>query len=214
MASRKSRPPRSSRLRRLLPWAAPPLALVALAATQLGEGAPAAATSQPAPRYSALAGSEPTGLTFVDPHATGSPAGASGPTWPASPPEDTGGSWPVTSSIRRVTLSVPGISAWIARSAAGGVCVLVYDGRAADGVGVTCSTPEGVGAGASLEITELPEQPGRVIEAGVVPDGVTAVRATLADGTSTTMAVSGNAWARSGSEPSAPGSETTAITGG
>jgi hypothetical protein len=56
--------------------------------------------------------------------------------------------------------------------------------------------------------------PGRVIEAGVVPDGITGVRTALADGSSATATVGGNAWARSGSEPPAPGSEPTAITGG
>lgn len=95
--------------------------------------------------------------------------------------------------------------------------MLVYDGTPVEGsgvVGATCSTPERVGAGASLEVTEIPGQPGRIVEAGVEPDGVTGVRTTLADGSATTTAVTGNAWARSGSAPSAPGSEPVAITGG
>jgi hypothetical protein len=95
--------------------------------------------------------------------------------------------------------------------------VLVYDGQRVEGVGsvgLTCSTPERFGAGASLEITEIPGQPGRVIEAGVEPDGVTAVRTTLADGSVTSTPVQANAWARSSNEASAPGSEPIATTGG
>jgi hypothetical protein len=123
----------------------------------------------------------------------------------------------VTSSIRRVQLSVPGLSAWIARSAVGGVCVLLDGGQAVEGMSAIylgCSTPEGFGAGASIEVSDLAGLPGRVIEAGVVPDGVTAVRMTLADGSTATATVSDNAWARSGTVPPAPGSEPTAITGG
>jgi hypothetical protein len=114
-------------------------------------------------------------------------------------------------------LTVPGVSAWIARSQAGGVCVLFYDGREVRGVGAvgaTCSTPEDAGAGASLAIDEIPDEPGRVLEAGVEPDGVTGVRTTLADGSTATTSVTGNAWVRSGGESAAPGSEPTPITGG
>jgi len=81
-------------------------------------------------------------------------------------------------------------------------------------VGVTCSTPERVGAGASLEVTEIPGQPGRVIEAGVEPNGVTAVHTTLADGSVASTPVQANAWARSSNVPAAPGFEPIATTGG
>jgi hypothetical protein len=113
-------------------------------------------------------------------------------------------------------MAVPGVSAWIARSQEGGVCVLVYEGQVegVGSVGATCSTREGVADGASLVVTEMPGRPGRVLEAGVVPDGVTAVKTTLADGTTATSSVSDNAWARSGSEPAASGSEPTATRGG
>jgi hypothetical protein len=182
-----------------------------------GGGAPATATPHVAPSYAALGGgAEPTGLTLVDPRAQRG-AAVTGPAWPADPPQGTAGSWPVTASIRRLKTAVPGVSAWIARSAAGGVCVMLYGGGQAEGagaVGVGCSTPEGFGQGASIEISEIPGVPGRVIEAGVVPDGVTAVRTALADGSSATSAVSGNAWARSGGEPAAPGSEPAPMTGG
>jgi hypothetical protein len=123
----------------------------------------------------------------------------------------------VTSSIRRLKLTVPGLSAWIARSAAGGVCVLLYDGQPVEGVDAVdaaCSTPEGLTGGASLEVSQIPGMPGRVIEAGVVPDGVSAVSTALADGTTATSPVGGNAWARSGQVPPAPGAEPTEIRGG
>jgi hypothetical protein len=214
MGSRSTGPRRWLRPSWLLPRAAVPVAAAGVGAALLsGGGATAGAAPEPAPVYSALGGSEPTGLTLVTPQS----APMDGPTWPATTPAVTGGSWPVTSTIRRLKLAAPGVSAWIARSQAGGICLLVYDGRQVEGngvVGATCSTPEKVGAGASLEITEIPGQPGRVVEAGVAPDGVSAVRTTLADGSTTTTAVTGNAWARSGDSPSAPGSEPTAITGG
>src|SRR5579871_1001784 len=203
-----TRPPGPWR-RRLL-WAAGPVAAGAAAAALAGGGAPAAATPAQPPSYAALAaGSEAGGgLTIVQNRAPGAPPGTVGPTWPATPPEGSGGSWPVTSSIRRLKLAVPGLSAWIARSAAGGVCVLLYDGKPVEGVNavdLACSTPEGFGAGASLEVSEIPGMPGRVIEAGVEPDGVSAVATPLADGTTATSPVSGNAWSRSGTEPPAPG---------
>ncbi len=214
MGPRSTGPRRWLRPSWLLPRAAAPAAAAGIAAALLsGGGATAGAAPEPAPAYAALGGTEPTGLTLVTPQS----APVAGPSWPASPPAVTGGSWPTTSSIRRLKLSVPGVSAWIARSEAGGVCVLAYDGRPVEGVGsvgATCSTPARFGAGASLEITEIPGEPGRVVEAGVEPDGVTGVRTTLADGSVTTTPVEANAWARSGSQPAAPGSEPIATTGG
>jgi hypothetical protein len=216
MASRRGQARLRQRLRRSLLPVAPALAAAGLAVASLaGGGAPARATPEAPPSYAALAApAEPTGLALVDPHAAEAPA-TGGPTWPASPPVGTGGSWPVTATIRRLKMS--GVQAWIARSAAGGVCLMLYDGRRVEGVAavdVSCSSAEAFGDGASIEVAEIPGMPGRVIEAGVVPDGVTAVRTALADGTSATTAVTGNAWTRSGSEPPAPGSEPTAITRG
>jgi hypothetical protein len=218
MATNNGTPRPGPRRRRLL-WAAAPLAAGGLAAAALaGGGTPAAATPAQPPSYAALAsGGEAAGLTIVPAGAPRAAAGTAGPTWPAVPPAGSAGSWPVTSSIRRLTLAVPGLSAWIARSAAGGVCVLLYDGQAVEGVDavdVECSTPEGFGRGASLEVSQIPGMPGRVIEAGVEPDGVSAVSTALADGTTATSPVSGNAWARSGAEPPAPGAEPIEITGG
>ncbi len=214
MGSRTTGPRRRLRPSWLLPRVAAPAAAAGVGALLLSTGGAAAgAAPQAAPAYAALGGTEPTGLTLVTPGS----APVSGPTWPVSPPAVTGGAWPVTSSIRRLKLATPGVSAWIARSQAGGVCVLVYDGRQVQGVaavGASCAAPERLGAGASLAVEEIPGEPGRILEAGVEPDGVTAVRTTLADGSTATTAVSGNAWVRSGDEPAAPGSEPTASTGG
>ena len=217
MASRKPSGQPRARARGLLPRVVAPLALAGLAAAQIGgAGAPAGATSQAAPTYAALGSGEPPGLTFVDPQAP-RPAAGSGLTWPATAPSDAGGSWPVTASIRPLELSLAGVRAWIARSEAGGVCVMLYYGAQFEGmsaIGVACSPPAAAGAGASLFVEGVPGMDGRVIEAGVVPDGVTAVSRALADGRTSTERVSGNAWPRSGTEPPAAGSEPTAITGG
>jgi hypothetical protein len=201
--------PHERALRGALPLAA---AGVVIALVAGGGSAPAAPA--PAPSYSALSGSETGALRISD---TPAPRGAGArPTWPAHPPE-AAGDVPVASTIRRVALSVPGLSAWIARSAAGGVCVLVYDGQPVEGVAAvyaSCSVPERFGAGATAQVSEIPGMPGRVIEVGVVPDGVSAVSTTLADGSTTTSAVGDNAWARSGDQLLAPGTEPTAIKGG
>src|SRR4051794_12606960 len=128
MAPRK--PPRrvSSRVRWLLPRAVAPLTAAGAAAALLGGGGPTAAAGvASAPSYAALNSSEPSGLTFVDPSAPRE-GGSSGLTWPASPPKDARGSWPVTASIRPLKLPVPGVDGWIARSGDGGVCVMVYYG--------------------------------------------------------------------------------------
>ncbi|HEX9481012.1 MAG TPA: hypothetical protein VF927_02815, partial [Solirubrobacteraceae bacterium] len=91
-----------------------------------GSGGNAAAGTASAPQFAALASTAPSGLPLVDPNAARS-AGEAGPTFPAQPPEGAS-DWPVADSIRRLTLEEPGLQAWIARSSAGGVCVLLYDG--------------------------------------------------------------------------------------
>ena len=217
MASRKTPRRLSPRARRLLPRAVAPVTAAALSAGLLGGGgALAGAAPKAPPGYAALGSAEPSGLALVDPGAPGSAAPA-GPEWPATAPAGAGGYWPVTASIRPLKLSVPGVRGWIARSLAGGVCVMLYYGVSYEGrsaIGLSCSSPEEAGTGTSLVVSGVPGMPGRVIEAGVVPDGVSAVRTVLADGSTSTQQVSDNGWARSGSEPPAPGAEPTPITGG
>jgi hypothetical protein len=216
-------PPRRLRGRRRALWASLSLAVVAAALASLGAGWSLAtrAQTQTAPSYAALGSGEATGLRIVDePTPSAANSGSTrpaGPTWPANPPAGAGAEWPITSSIRRVPLGAAGMSAWIADSYGGGICVLLYDGVPVGGVDAVytgCSTPEGRARGASVEVSDVPGMPGKVIMAGVVPDGVTAVGSTLADGTSATTPVSGNAWARVGEVAAAPDTQPTNLMGG
>jgi hypothetical protein len=204
-------------LRRRLLRAGPPLAAAGLTAALLaGGGGNAAAGTAPAPQFRALASSAPSGLPLVDPEEPRSGREPAGPTFPAQRPEGAS-DWPVAESIRRLPLSEGRLQAWIARSSAGGVCVLLYDGVPVAGVAaldVGCSPPEGDAHGATVEVSDIPGMPGKVIAAGVVPDGVTAVSEVLADGSTARSAVSGNAWARVAEQPAAAGEQPTEITGG
>ena len=196
--------------------AAPLLAAAAAAGLLVTGGGSAGASGGAAPVYSALASEGPTGLTLVSGHHLHMAGEAAAPSFPAQPPAGAE-NWPVASSIRRLALSDSSMSAWIARSSEGGVCVLVYDGVPVDGVAAVyagCSSAEALTRGASVEIDEIPGMPGETIAAGVVPDGVTGVSERLADGSTATSAVSGNAWLRVGSEPAAPDEQPTEITGG
>jgi hypothetical protein len=203
--------------RRLLLRAGPPLAGAGLAAALLaGGGASAGASTAPAPSYAALASTAPSGLPLVESHHERRAGDPVGPTFPAQPPEGATG-WPVASSIRRLSLSEPGLTAWIARAADGGVCVLLYDGEPVEGVSAIdmgCSAPDGVARGAAVEVSEIPGMPGKTIAAGVVPDGVTSVSEVMADGSTATSAVSGNAWARIADQPAAAGEQPTENRGG
>lgn len=206
-------------VRHLLVRAAVPLmALVGALILLDAGGAPATAVQAAGSvSYTALAGTGPTGLPLVESHQPASASNPSGPTWPAQPPQEAAGRWPVTSTIRRLGLSVPGLSAWIARSGEGGICVLLYDGVPVEGasaVDMGCSSPEGFARGASVEVSEIPGMPGKVIAAGVVPDGIASVTATMADGSTSTSPVKGNAWARVGDQPAAAGQQSTETIGG
>lgn len=215
MGSRSQR--EGLRRRRLLLRAAPPLAAAAIAAALLaGGGGRAGASTAPAPVYSALSSTAPSGLPLVDPHAAHAAAQAAVPTFPAQPPAGST-DWPVAGSIRRLSISEPGLTAWIARASGGGVCVLLYDGVPVAGVAavyVGCSPPAGDARGASIEVAEIPGMPGKVLAAGVAPDGVTSVTERMADGSTAASAVSQNAWARVADQPAAAGEQPTEITGG
>jgi hypothetical protein len=181
-----------------------------------GGGARAGASGASAPSYAALESTAPSRLPLVESHRQRQAGDPVGPTFPAQPPEGATG-WPVASSIRRLSLSEPGLSAWIARAADGGVCVLLYDGHPVEGVSaldVGCSPPEGVSRGASVEVSEIPGMPGKTIAAGVVPDGVTSVSEVMADGSTETSPVSGNAWARIADQPAGAGEQPTENRGG
>ena len=213
---RRGRPLR----RRLLLRAGPPVAVAALAATLLagGQGS-AAATPAAVARYAALegaAGAQPTGLALVQAGDAPAPSAAAQPSLLAQPPAGSE-AWPVASSIRRLTVGQSGLSAWIARSSQGGVCVLLYDGVPVSGVAavyVGCGAPEALAQGASVEVGEIPGMPGRTIAAGVVPDGVSSVSESMADGSTVTSPVSDNAWVRVSGQQAAAGAQPTENTGG
>jgi hypothetical protein len=211
------RPHRGGALRRRLLLSAAPLAAAALVAALLGGGgASAGASIAPAPSYAALASTEPSGLPLVGSHHQRVAGDPVGPTFPAQQPAGAL-DWPVPGSIRRLSLSASGLSAWIARSSGGGVCVLLYDGVPVEGVSALytgCSAPEGSARGASVEVSDVPGMAGEVIAAGVVPDGVSEVSELMADGTTTRSPVSGNAWSRVADQPAAAGEQPNEITGG
>lgn len=194
-----------------------PVLGTAAAAAAIAGGSSAAAGTQPEARYAALEGAAgSTGLRLGPPAPVSAPDEAPVPTFPASPPAGSG-DWPVAGSVRRLDVAEGGLSVWIARSSQGGVCVLVYDGAPVDGVAAVyagCSTVEGADRGATVEVEQIPGQPGKVIAAGVVPDGVSSVSEVLADGSTATSPVNGNAWVRVGDQPAAPGQQPSETTTG
>ncbi len=212
------RPRRGPRLRRgLLLRAGPPAAAAVLAAGLLaGGGGEATASPTAPPRYTALEATGPTGLALVAPDSAPAPSKAAQPSISAQPPASSD-DWPVSSTIRRLALDEDGLNGWIARSAQGGVCVLLYDGAPVDGVAAVylgCTPGEALAQGASVEVAEIPGMPGRVIAAGVVPDGVSSVSEAMADGSTVTSPVSGNVWARVSGLRAAAGAQPSENSGG
>lgn len=180
----------------------------------LSTGGSTATTSSAYAAYPALSATGPTELPLVSSHG---PADASQrPTWPVSPPEGSQ-SWPLAESIRKLDLQSPNMTAWIAKSQNGGICVLLWAHQPAGGVpsiGASCSgeSEEDVQGGATAQVSEIPGEPGVVYVAGVVPSTVSAVAVTQVDGSTETIAVKGNAW---GAElQGAPESVRTIAVGG
>jgi len=185
--------------KRMLAWACGLLAVAAALVAPLSNsvGAIASASAPKAPlhaTYSALSATGPTGLPVVAP---GSPAaatlGAKGPTFAATPASSNG---PEAGSIRSLPVSTSTMSAWIATSASGGVCVLASPHQPVKpgiyGVGASCGTAATHDSGATLEFE--PPSGNRVMIAGVVPDDVSAVVVTLTDGESRAIPVASDAW--------------------
>jgi hypothetical protein len=96
----------------------------------------------------------------------------------------------------------------IARSSEGGVCVFV-ERHGSRGGGGGCGPAALLKSG---ETAEVHEQNAPTVLAGVVPDGVSAVKVTFVDGSSQTVTVVDNGWAIE----AAPDvlASTTEITGG
>lgn len=157
-------------------------------------------TATPASEYAAypaLRSNGPTELEFVSSHSAAHEGDR--PTWPLQAPEGTQSDWPLAESIRRLNPQSPNMTAWIAKSLGGGVCVLLWVHQPAGdtpSIGSSCSgeTEADLNAGATTQVSEIPGEPGRVFVAGVLPSTVAAVTATLADGTTRTVAVTENTW--------------------
>src|ERR1700686_4306318 len=154
-----------------------------------GSGTTAKANAPLPPSYAAYPApnsAEPTGLPLVT-HSGSAPVNANataatGPTFPASPPPDLVGEWPEAESIRKVSVSAPAISTWIAKGIGGGVCVLMAHHQPVKGTyGVAVSCNPDTSSGATVE-SDAPGSNGVAI-AGVVPTGVSSVRVELSDGT-------------------------------
>jgi hypothetical protein len=149
--------------------------------------------------YPALESNAPTGLPLVSSHSASHEAGANGPTWPMEAPGGAQEGWPVASSIRAVGTESPGVSVWIAESMGGGICVLLWPHQpsgSVPSVASSCSTnSEDLPKGATTQVSQLPDSPGKVYVAGVVPSSVGSMKVTLADGNTTTVSVENNAWA-------------------
>jgi hypothetical protein len=157
-------------------------------------------TATPASEYAAypaLQNTRPVELEFVSSHSAAHEGDR--PTWPLQAPAGTQGGWPLAESIRKLELQSPGMTAWIAKSLGGGVCVLLWAHQPAGdtpSIGSSCSgeSEEDLKAGATAQVSEVRGESGKVFVAGVVPSTVAAVKATLADGTTTTVEVKENAW--------------------
>jgi hypothetical protein len=195
--------------------AAAAVALVLALADGSGSSVATASSGSVSALYPALESKADPGITLVaDPRQSRSTA-ATGPSFPANPPPEAveAERWPVSSTIRRVSVDVPGVTAWIAESYGGGVCVLAWPGGASSAVGYSCSTAETLTRGAAMELRDLTSMPGKVLKVGVAPSGTKAMTMKLTSGSSASVPVSGNAWAYIADEGSTVPGSTTAVRG-
>jgi hypothetical protein len=118
------------------------------------------------------------------------------------------GNRPIGSSATALNLGTPNLVVTISRSSDGGVCVFV-ERHGARGGGGSCGTAALLKTG---ETAEVHEKNAPTVLAGVVPDGVSAVKVTYVDGSSQTVPVVDNGWAIE----AAPNvlASTTDVTGG
>lgn len=189
------------RPRRRRSMAALTLAAVAVCASVALYRSGTAAHGTPSSEYAgypALQNNAPVELEFVASHSARRQTNR--PTWSLQAPEGAQSSWPLSESIRKLDIqSSPNMTAWIAKSLGGGVCVLLWVHQPAGdipSIGASCSgeTAEEIARGATTEFSEMPGEPGKVFVAGVVPSTVAAVKVTLADGSAETATVAENAW--------------------
>jgi hypothetical protein len=173
-------------------------AILAIVLLSNGSGATAKASAPLPPLYAAypaLNSTEPSGLTVATP---GSPEAlaAKGPVFPANPPGGMASHGPLLASIRRLPIGLPNVSAWIAKSADGGLCVLASSNQpvvsGAYGLGIGCGPASVSDAGVT---SEMEAEDRKTVTVGVVPDNVSSVQVAFTDGAKETVPVSGNAWA-------------------
>lgn len=195
LAPRLPRPPAARRSIFALALAT---AIIPASLLLLSAGGSTATPSSSYAAYPALGSTAPAGLELVSSHS----ARGSGdrPTWPLQAPQGAQGGWPLAESIRPLDTESPNLTAWIAKSLGGGVCVLLWAHQPAGdtpSIGYSCSeeTEEGLRRGATAQVSEIPGEPGRVYVAGVVPSTVSAVAVTLADGSAKKVPVKDGAWA-------------------
>jgi hypothetical protein len=176
------------------------VAVVVTVAVLMNEGGSSARASEASEYagYPALESTAPTGLPLVSSHSSSQGAGAEGPTWPMEAPGGIQAGWPVAASIRAVSVGVRGMSVWIAKSMGGGICAMLWPHQPAESVpsvSYSCTTSsEDLSQGATAQVSQLPASPGKVYVAGVVPSSVGSMKVTLADGSTTTVDVTDNAW--------------------
>jgi hypothetical protein len=159
-----------------------------------------------------LASVEPRGLPLIS-YPTSTSAAPTGPAFLATPPAgaDPEG-WPIVSTIRKLPIDLPGTSAWIAQSVAGGICILDARSTPVHGhypIGLSCSEPGKSDDGTTLE-TELSGS-NEVAILGVVPSGVASVNVTLSDGSTKSVPVNDDSW---GIETTAHLATTSTVAGG
>jgi hypothetical protein len=118
------------------------------------------------------------------------------------------GNRPIGSSATELDLGKPNLTVTITKSSEGGVCVFV-ERHGARGGGGSCGTAALLGAG---ETAEVHEQNAPTVLAGVVPDGVSAVKVSFVDGGSQTVPVVDNGWVIEDTPTALAG--TTDVTGG
>jgi hypothetical protein len=184
-----------SRSKVLLACALTPAVAGCAVLVAVGTGSNASASSTPAVTqsdYSALGGT-----SIGDASALMPPSASAGE-----------GNRPIGSSATVLNLGKPNLVVTITRSSEGGVCVFV-ERHGARGGGGSCGTAALLKSG---ETAEVHEQNAPTVLAGVVPDGVSAVKVTFVDGSSQTVTVVDNGWAIE----AAPNvlASTTDITGG
>jgi hypothetical protein len=102
------------------------------------------------------------------------------------------GDGPVAGSMTKLPLGKANLSVMIAKSSEGGVCVFV-ERAGAKGAGGSCAPASLLSTGTQVEVHG--EANGKRTVAGVVPDGVSAVKVGFAGGVSQTVPVVDNGWA-------------------